>query len=295
MAIFIKYEFWMNYLNQLKRMHIPTYIISAVFRPSQVFFRWYGYRYRKILNNYDWFFVQDQHSSELLKRFDHHNVSIAGDTRFDRVYEIFNQRKELPYIAKFLNLTESGKDLAFVAGSTWMKDEDILIPYFNQHPEIKLIIAPHEINEQRIEALEKRLARPVIRYSQCPQTSESALRNAGCMIIDCFGLLSSIYRYGDWAYVGGGFGKGIHNILEATVYGIPVLFGPRYRKFKEAKELIDCGGARTLKSEPEFSSLMNDFLSYSKLTQESGKSAKAYVIRNLGATLKIYEKLFSEL
>ena len=289
MAIFIKYEFWMNYLNQLKRLHIPTYIISAVFRPSQVFFRWYGYRYRKVLSNFTWFFVQDSRSLELLKRYNHLNASIAGDTRFDRVYEVFNQRKELPLIEKFLNQTENGKALAFVAGSTWTKDEAILIPYFNLHPEIKLIIAPHEINEQRIEALKALLSRPAVRYTQA---NESAIQDAGCLIIDCFGLLSSIYRYGDMAYVGGGFGKGIHNILEAAVYGVPVLFGPHYRKFKEAEELIACRGAASVSNEEEFSSCMNDFLSYADLMDESGKSAKAYVINHLGATQKIYEKLF---
>jgi len=292
MAVFIKYEFWMNYLNQLKRLHIPTYIVSAVFRPSQVFFRWYGYRYRKILNNYDWFFVQDQPSLDLLKRFKHPNASIAGDTRFDRVYEIFNQRQELPLITGFLNQTESGKKLVFVAGSTWIKDEDILIPYINQHPEIKWIIAPHELNERRINELKNRITHPSIRYSQCSQASEIELHSACCMIIDCFGLLSSIYRYGDLSYVGGGFGNGIHNILEAAVYGIPVLFGPCHRKFKEAKELIACGGAMSLSSEDEFFFLMNNFLSYTELIRESGKKAGEYVVSNLGATNKIYEKLF---
>jgi 3-deoxy-D-manno-octulosonic-acid transferase len=215
-------------------------------------------------------------------------VSITGDTRFDRVYEIFEQRKELPLVEKFLNRTESGKHLVFVAGSSWMKDEDIFIPYINQHPEIKLIIAPHEIGEQRIEALKSRFIRPVVRYSQA---DENSVRDAGCLIMDCFGLLSSVYRYGDLAYVGGGFGKGIHNVLEAAVYGIPVLFGPEYRKFREAKELIAYRGAFAITSEEDFFSRMNDFLFYSQLIQESGKNAGEYVVRNLGATGKIYEKI----
>jgi len=289
MAVFIKYEFWMNYLNQLRQLHIPTYIISAIFRPKQIFFRWYARPYREILNNYDWFFVQDQQSMELLKQFNHHNVSITGDTRFDRVYEIGEQRKKLPLIEKFLNHTESGKDPVFVAGSTWMNDEAILIPYLNQHPEIKLIIAPHEISEERIDALKNSLTRPTVRYSQA---NEKTVGEAGCLIIDCFGLLSSIYRYGDLAYIGGGFGKGIHNVLEAAVYGIPVLFGPRYHKFKEAKELIACRGAIAVTGEQDFSSRMNDFLSYTDLLRETGKNAKEYVISNLGATRKIYEKMF---
>jgi len=288
MAIFIKYEFWMNYLKQLKRLNIPTYIISAVFRPTQIFFRWYAYRYRKVLNNYQWFFVQDRPSAELLERFNHHNVSIAGDTRIDRVYEIAEQKKELPIIEKFLNQTEKGNGLVFVAGSTWIKDEEILIPYFNQHPEIKLIIAPHEIGEQRIEALKSSLNRPTVRYTQA---DENNVCDAGCLIIDCFGLLSSIYRYGDLAYIGGGFGKGIHNILEAAVYGIPVLFGPKYHKFKEAKELIACRGAIAVASEEEFTACMNNFLSCAQLIQEDGENARDYVTKNLGATEKIYAKL----
>jgi len=289
MAIFIKYEFWMNYLNQLRRLQIPTYIISAVFRPSQIFFRWYAYRYRKVLNDFDWFFVQDQPSLELLKRFDHPNASITGDTRFDRVVEIFDRRKELPVIEKFLNQTDSNAPFVLVAGSTWVNDEAIIIPYINQHPGIKLILAPHEINEQRIESLKSRFNRPVVRYSQA---SENEVVDAGCLIIDCFGLLSSVYRYGDCAYIGGGFGKGIHNILEAAVYGIPVLFGPNFRKFKEAKELIAAGGAFTVKSEDEFALRMNDLISSGDWLRETGKNAKEYVIRNLGATQKIYEKLF---
>jgi len=288
MTVFIKYEFWMNYLNQLHRSHIPTYIISAIFRPKQIFFRWYAYRYRKVLNDFNWFFVQDQQSLDLLKRFKHTNVSITGDTRFDRVYEIAEQRKELPIVEKFLSQTENGKELIFVAGSTWVNDEAILIPYINQHPEIKLIIAPHEIDEQRIEALMSCFTRPAVRYSQA---SENTVAVAGCLIIDCIGLLSSIYRYGDLAYVGGGFGKGIHNVLEAAVYGIPVMFGTNYHKFKEAKELIACRGAVAVANEEEFSSRVNDFLAYNELLLESGKNAKEYVFSNLGATRKIYENM----
>ena len=288
MAIFIKYEFWMNYLNELKRLYVPTYIISAVFRPTQIFFRWYARRYRKVLNNYQWFFVQCQDSLKLLNRFGHHNVSVAGDTRFDRVYEIYEQRKALPLVEKFGNPAKNGENLVLVAGSTWVKDEDILIPYFNQHPEIKLLIAPHEISEQRIDALEKRLTRPVVRYSQA---NENNIGETDCLIIDCFGLLSSVYRYGNLAYVGGGFGKGIHNILEAAVYGIPVMFGPNHHKFREARELIACEGAFSIANESDFASRMNNFISHPELIRDNGKCAKAYVSDNLGATHKIYEKL----
>jgi len=287
-AIFIKYEFWLNYINQLKRFNIPTYIISAIFRPKQIFFRWYAYRYRTVLNNYKWFFVQDRQSLELLEKFKFKNASITGDTRFDRVYEIFEQRKDIPLVEKFLNKTVNEKTFTLVAGSTWVKDEDILIPFINQHPEIKLIIAQHEINEQRIESLKSRFTGPVVRYSQA---KEDTITGASCLIIDSIGFLSSIYRYGDFAYIGGGFGKGIHNILEAAVYGIPIMFGPNHRKFKEAKELIACRGAMPITSKEDFASKMNDFLSYPELIDESGKSAKDYVIGNLGATHKIYEFL----
>lgn len=288
MAVFIKYEFWMNYLNQLKRLQIPTYIVSAIFRPTQIFFRWYAYRYRKVLNNFNWFFVQDQQSLDLLKRFNHTNASVTGDTRFDRVYEIFEQRKELPLIEKFLNQSENEKKMVFVAGSTWVNDEAILIPYFNQHPEIKLIIAPHEISGQRIETLKNALSCTTVCYSQA---DENTVCNAGCLIMDCFGLLSSVYRYGDLAYIGGGFGKGVHNILEAAVYGVPVMFGANYHKFREAKELIACHGAAAIANEDDFSTRMNNFLSYPELIREAGKSAREYVVSNLGATQKIYEKL----
>ncbi|MDR3219624.1 MAG: 3-deoxy-D-manno-octulosonic acid transferase [Dysgonamonadaceae bacterium] len=289
MAIFIKYEFWMNYLNQLKYRNIPTYIISAVFRKTQIFFRWYGRKYSDVLTDFNWFFVQDDNSSKLLNHFKHTNVTISGDTRFDRVQEIVEKRKELPLIARFLNQTDDRKDFALVAGSTWEKDEDILIPYFNQHPDIKLIIAPHEIGEKRIESLQNRISRRAVRLSQA---NEQIIGDADCLIIDCIGLLSSIYRYGDVAYIGGGFGVGIHNILEAAVYGLPVLFGPNFAKFREAKELIACRGAFSVTGKEEFSARMNDFLSYRHLIDSYGKSAKDYVIGNLGATNTIYEKIF---
>jgi 3-deoxy-D-manno-octulosonic-acid transferase len=289
MAIFIKYEFWMNYLNQLKRREIPTYIISAIFRKNQTFFRWYGRKYQNVLNDFNWFFVQDNNSAELLKRFNHHNVTVSGDTRFDRVQEIAEKRKNIPTVEKFLNKTGTDKQLVLIAGSTWEKDEDILIPYFNQNPDIKLIIAPHEIAEKRIETLANRLNRPFARLSQ---TNDEAIEKAHCLIIDCIGLLSSVYRYGDVAYIGGGFGVSIHNILEAAVYGLPVLFGPNFHKFREAGELIACRGAFCVTTKDEFASHINDLLTYTQLLQENGKSAKDYVIHNLGATHKIYETIF---
>jgi 3-deoxy-D-manno-octulosonic-acid transferase len=289
-AVFVKYEFWMNYLNCLKKRNIPTYIISAIFRPSQIFFRWYGYRYRNVLNDFNWFFVQDENSSKLLERFGHHNITISGDTRFDRVYQIAEQRKKLPLIEKFVHKTKE-KQLILVAGSTWDKDEEILIPFFNQHSEIKLIIVPHETKESRITEVINHLKRS---YSLYSQSDEKKIEKVDCLIIDCVGLLSSIYRYGKIAYVGGGFGVGIHNVLEAAVYGIPVLFGPNHGKFKEAKELIAFKGAFPVPNEEDFPVQMNNLLVYPELIQSTGENAKNYVINNLGATQKIYNKIFSE-
>jgi 3-deoxy-D-manno-octulosonic-acid transferase len=290
MAIFIKYEFWMNYLCRLKKRNIPTYIISAIFRPTQIFFRWYGRNYRKVLKNFKWFFLQDANSQGLLKKLDiRDNITISGDTRFDRVQEIYQQRKDIPLIDKFLNKKASDKDFVLVAGSTWEKDEEIIISYFNQTPEMKLVIAPHVITEERIKEFCSKLERPFARYSQM---DEQEVSNVDCLVIDCFGLLSSIYRYGTVAYVGGGFGVGIHNILEAAVYGIPVIFGPNHSKFKEAKDLIECNGGISISGSDDFSIRMNTFLAYSSLLQEAGKSAKDYVTGNLGATHKIYEKIF---
>jgi len=290
MAIFIKYEFWMNYLCQLRKRDVPTYIISAIFRPTQIFFRWYGKYYRKVLRNFKWFFLQDANSQYLLKKLNiQDNITISGDTRFDRVQEIYLKQKDIPLIDKFLNKDNSDKNLILVAGSTWEKDEEILISYFNQTPEMKLIIAPHVIAEERLTAFSSKLNRPFVRYSQM---EEKEAPDVDCLIVDCFGLLSSIYRYGTIAYVGGGFGAGIHNILEAAVYGIPVIFGPNHSKFKEAKDLIECNGGISISGTDDFSSRMNTFLAYSSLLQETGNSAKNYVADNLGATHKIYEKIF---
>ncbi|MDR0508172.1 MAG: 3-deoxy-D-manno-octulosonic acid transferase [Dysgonamonadaceae bacterium] len=288
-AIFIKYEFWMNYLSQLKKREIPAYIISAIFRSNQIFFRRYGKSYRKVLHNFKWFFLQDDNSKELLKTLNiNDNITISGDTRFDRVDEICQQHKNLPVVDTFLNNNDANK-VVLVAGSTWTKDEDIIISYFNQTPEIKLIIAPHVISDEHIGEITSKMKRPFVLYSK---SCEKDIQEADCLIIDCFGLLSFIYRYGKIAYVGGGFGAGIHNILEAAVYSVPVIFGPNYQKFKEAKELIASCGAVSISNEDEFTCRMNEYLSYSSLLKESGENANRYVKQNLGATRKIYDKIF---
>ncbi|MDR1372479.1 MAG: 3-deoxy-D-manno-octulosonic acid transferase [Dysgonamonadaceae bacterium] len=288
-AVFIKYEFWMNYLNKLKDNNIPTYIISAIFRPNQIFFRWYGRHYSKVLNDFDWFFVQNERSRQLLNHFKHNNITVCGDTRFDRVKQIADKAERLPVIEHFIESESAEKPFILVAGSSWEQDEEILFPFFNTHPEIKLIIAPHEMNGNRIANLTSRLKRTYILYSQA---KEQETLDADCLVIDCFGLLSTIYRYGQIAYIGGGCGKGIHNIVEAAVYGIPVIFGANYVKSREASELIDAGGAFSVSSQAQFNEYVNSLLSYPNLLAETGEKTRDYVNTNLGATKIIFEKIF---
>jgi len=290
-AVFIKYEFWMNYLNKLKKNRIPTYIISAIFRPNQIFFRWYGRNYRKVLNNFEWFFVQNKFSEQLLNKYGHHNITVSGDTRFDRVKAIADAAADLPVMERFTDAPADGKKpFVLVAGSTWGADEDVIIPYFNAHPEMKLIIAPHEINESRIAELTSKLRRPYLLYSEA---TEKNVKDADCLVIDCFGLLSTIYRYGQAAYIGGGFGKSIHNITEAAVYGMPIIFGPVHTKFREALELIEVGGAFPINSREDFEERIAALIASPDLLADTGKKIQNYVVKNLGATQIIFDKIFS--
>ena len=286
-AIFIKYEFWGNYLNALAKRNIPTYIISAIFRPSQIFFRPYGGYFRRILQNFEHLYVQDENSKKLLKDIGITKVSVTGDTRFDRVLEIRSQAKELPLIEQF-----SKEKFTLIAGSSLPKDEEIFIDYFNRHPEMKLIIAPHEIHEEHIQFILSRLNRTTIRYTQA---DEKNIQKADCIIIDCFGLLSSIYRYGQVAYVGGGFGAGIHNVPEAAVYSIPVIFGPNHKKFKEAKELIIAGGGFSISKSEDFKLVMDRLLKNKEFLSKAGITAGQYIQNNSGASKKILKELYPEI
>ncbi|MDR1199243.1 MAG: 3-deoxy-D-manno-octulosonic acid transferase [Prevotellaceae bacterium] len=274
-AIFVKYEFWGNFLHELKNRNIPTYIISAIFRKKQAFFKIYGGFYRNMLKCFTHLFVQDSDSLKLLKTIDIYKVTVAGDTRFDRVYCIAQQSKNLPLIEKFID----GKNTV-VAGSTWTADEELLLKYLNENKSVKIVIAPHEIHESHISEISSKLKCSHLRYSQL--TDDNAA-TADCVIIDCFGILSSIYRYADIAYIGGGFGAGIHNTLEAAVYGIPVVWGTNYMKFREARELIACGGGFSVS---DYNSLKNTF---DNLLVDSavGKKVAEYVEQNIGATEKI--------
>lgn len=284
-AVFIKYEFWLNYLTELKKRNIPTYLVSGIFRREQLFFKWYGGWYRKALTCFERLFVQDEASRSLLAEFGITNVQVCGDTRFDRVLAVQRQARELPAVKEFVG---DGSSLILVAGSSWPEDESIIIPYFNTHPEVKLIIAPHEIPREHLLYIESLLHRPSIRLSE---TNDQPVAGKDCLIIDSFGLLSSIYRYGDVAYVGGGFGKGIHNTLEAAVYGIPVLFGPKYQKFREAHELIACGGGFSLQDEAAFVTRMDAFIGKPEQRAESGRIVGDYVQRNSGVTDRILREM----
>lgn len=279
MAFFIKYEFWQNYLNELSRKGIPVYSVSSIFRPGQIFFRRYGKEYRKVLKTFTRLFVQDETSKKLLADIGVEDVTVVGDTRFDRVLDICAAAKQLPLVRTF-----KGDALTFVAGSSWEPDEEIFIKYFNAHPGMKLIIAPHVVDDSHLKSILSKLQRPCVRYTEA---TEENVRQADCLIIDCYGLLSSIYRYGEIAYVGGGFGVGIHNVLEAAVYGIPVIFGPNNKKFREAQHLLLERGGFEITSSEDFTRLMDAFLADSAYLERSGRAAGDYVKNNSGALEKI--------
>ena len=284
MAFFIKYEFWYNYLHILKHRQVPVYSVSSIFREGQVFFRWYGRQYGRVLNCFTHFYVQNELSKQLLAKIGLTNVTITGDTRFDRVLQIKEQAKQLPLVETFVK--DAPK--VFVAGSSWPPDEEIFLRYLNAHREWKLIIAPHVIGEDHLQQIEKLLeGRKVIRYTKSQQLSDTEVAAAEVLIIDCFGLLSSIYHYGQVAYVGGGFGVSIHNLPEAAVWSIPVIFGPENQKFQEAQELKACKGGFEIKGYEDFAQLMDRFDSDATFLKEAGQNAGSYVKGKAGATRKI--------
>ena len=288
MAFFIKYEFWYNYLHILKHRQVPVYSVSSIFRPEQVFFRWYGRQYSRVLKCFTRFFVQNEQSRELLAKLGITDVDVVGDTRFDRVLQIRDAAKQLPLVESFT----SGAPHVFVAGSSWPPDEEIFIRYFRDHPEWKLIIAPHVIGEDHLQQIEKLLeGRNVVRYTEAHDAPTEALEGASALIIDCFGLLSSIYRYGQVAYVGGGFGVGIHNVPEAAVWGMPVFFGPNNERFQEAQELKHNGGGIEISSYDDFACQMDRFAADASLITTLGNAAGSYVTDRAGATGKIFQRL----
>lgn len=279
MAFFIKYEFWKNYLDELHKRQIPVYSVSSIFRRGQVFFKWYGGTYRNVLRDFSHLFVQNELSKRFLAKIGIQQVTVVGDTRFDRVLQIRDEAKDLPLVERFKNGATT-----FIAGSSWQPDEDLFIDYFNNHPEVKMIIAPHVIDENHLVEITGKLKRPYVFYTRA---DERNIAKADCLIVNCFGLLSSIYRYGEIAYIGGGFGVGIHNTLEAAVYGIPVIFGPKYQNFQEAVGLIEAGGAYSIKNREELYGLLDRLLADETFRKEAGAKAGAYVTGHAGATDKI--------
>lgn len=285
MAFFIKYEFWYNYLHILQYRGIPAYSVSSIFRPDQVFFKWYGRGYGRVLKCFTRFFVQNEESKKLLESIGIHDTMVVGDTRFDRVLQIKEASKQLPIVERFVKGTPEDPKKVFVAGSSWQPDEEIFLKYFNNHRDWKLIVAPHVIGEDHLKFIFSLIKdKKVVRYTQA---TEDNVADADVLIIDCFGLLSSVYHYGDVAYVGGGFGVGIHNVLEAAVWGMPVLFGPNNKHFAEAQGLLQSGGGIEIEDYETFSLIMSQLSDDSAYYDTCGQEAGAFVQSLAGATKKV--------
>lgn len=286
-AIFVKYEFWGNYLAALKRRRVPTYIISAIFRPSQAFFKPWGGTFRRMLRCFTHLYVQDEASRNLLAGIGVTNVTVAGDTRFDRVADVRSSKCKIEWIPRMMEHAS----MRFIAGSSWQADEAVYADWLNARKDVRFIIAPHEFDDARLQHLKELFpGRNVMLLSEWQQAGSPA--NVEGLIVDSFGHLSSLYRYADVAYIGGGFGTGIHNINEAAVYGIPVVFGPHHQKFREAAGLIQCGGGVSVSSVHEFDDVMDRYLSDPEALKQAGEAAARYIADNLGATRRIYTSIF---
>lgn len=286
-ALFIKYEFWMNYLTTAKKKGVKLYSVSSIFREKQYFFQWWGTM--RPLKQFDHLFVQNEESKRLLNEHGIDCVTVVGDTRLDRVIDIKDAAAPLPLVEQFV-----ADSPCFIAGSSWGPDEEIYIPYLAQQKDWKLIIAPHVISAVHLKSINKLLEEnglKAVAYSDL-EAGKVTTTYERVMIVDCFGKLSSIYRYGKIALVGGGFGVGIHNVPEAAVYGIPVLFGPNNRKFKEAQDLKQCGGAFEYQDEQSFATIMDTFMNNPQAIDEAGEKAYKYINGNAGAASKCFEMIF---
>lgn len=279
-AVFIKYEFWYNHLTVLHQNKIPVIFVSSIFRKNQHFFKFYGGWFRDHLRKVTYFFVQNKESQELLHSIGINNSVVSGDTRFDRVFEIALKPKRFSMIEKFIQ-----GSVIFIAGSTWAKDEELLVPFINSNPHgLKFIIVPHEINTDHISRLMQRIKRKSVKYSA---QDEEALKNADVLIIDTIGMLSQLYQYATIAYIGGGFGKGIHNILEPAVFGMPIIFGPSYKNFAEAKDLVNLRGAYSVANQKEFNSFISKLMGNYEIIKMMSEITRKYVLLKVGATDKI--------
>lgn len=284
-ALFVKYEFWLNMLGELRRRGIRTFVVSAIFRRNSVFFKWYGWLWRRALKSFEILFVQNEESKSLLAELGHENVIVAGDTRFDRVAAIAAAAKRIDLIGRF-----KGSHRLMVAGSTWGPDEEILLELIDRNPEIRFVIAPHEMEESRIEHLLRSVRGGALRYTQCG--GETSFENCQVLVLDTVGILSSVYGYAEWAYIGGGFGVGIHNTLEAATFGLPLAFGPNYAKFKEARDMIALGGARSVSNAEELIAWFAPLRDDEKIYGETARITKEYTSKNQGATKLIIDTVF---
>ena len=284
-AIIVKYEFWLNLLSELKRRGVRTYLISAIFRRNSIFFRSYGSIWRQALDSFEQMFVQNEESKELLHEIGFDNVVVAGDTRFDRVAEIARNVKKVPIVERF-----KGDSPLFVAGSTWGPDEEILQTLINDNPQIKFVVAPHEMENSRIERIIAQTKGGAVRYTLCNE--ESDFSKTQVLILDTIGILSSVYGYATWSYIGGGFGVGIHNTLEAATFGLPIAFGPNYQKFKEARDMVALGAATKVESAEDLSAWFAPLRDDKSALQRAGSAAKSYTQRNQGATSLIMKIVF---
>ena len=318
-VVFVKYEFWLNYLRELRGRGVDTYIISAIFRKEQVFFKWYGGLFREGLKAFKKLFVQNEKSKELLKEIGVENVVVAGDTRFDRVADVVSMAKKLDVVEAFVGMRNEELGVrslpVLVVGSSWGPDEELLARYINERAgKMKMIIAPHEVSEERIKELTEKLSCKWVLYTNAQCTMHNAqlgetrdvrhetrdrlritdkifnsqlstLNSYDCLVVNTIGVLSSVYQYGQVAYIGGGFGVGIHNTLEAAAWGMPVVFGPNYNKFQEAKELIECGAARSISNYEECAKALDEFF---EMNEEASKAAGLYVASHTGATKLIH-------
>ena len=288
MVFFIKYEFWPNYLNELKKSNITTYLISGIFRENQAFFKWYGGFYRKALKTFDYFFVQNESSKKLLQSLGFQNVKISGDTRFDRVVAILERDNSLDFIEKFKD-----NKTTIVIGSSWPKDEELLVNYINlSSEEIKFIIAPHNIKEEQISNLKSQITKKTVLFSE---KNDIDLSNYNVFIIDTIGILTKIYSYANIAYVGGGFGNpGVHNLLEPATFGIPIIVGPNYSHFAEATALVHQEGCISIKNQNELNEAFDNLISNEDIRHEKGHICETFVQMNKGATQTIMNHILNE-
>ncbi len=282
-AVFTKYEYWFYFFKTLHQQHIPLYLVSGIFRKNQVFFKWYGGFYRQMLDYISYFFVQNEESKILLNSLGITQVAVSGDTRFDRVAENAKKKIELKEIEAFC-----GSSKVLVAGSTWPADEKLLNTIIESYPNWKIIIAPHEIAEANLQRLEKQLLGKTMRYSNL---AANTFILPEVLIIDNIGLLSSLYSYGHVAFIGGGFGKGIHNTLEAAAFALPIIFGPKYQRFQEAKDLIDLKAGFSISNKAELNECLHNL--QTDIKNNAGEKAKAYVDSHTGATAQILKKILA--